>query len=243
MEDRLDKLLIQIGLVSSRERAKTLIEKGAVSVNGKIINKPGKLCDSQALIELTEQDIPWVSRGALKLIAALDHFNISVENRTCLDLGASTGGFTEVLLSKGANKVYAVDVGHGQLVDKLRQDERVVNLEKTHVRDLNAVLIPIRPSLFVVDVSFISLEKVLPFISPILDQNSEIIALIKPQFEVGKPNLNHKGIVKNSALYDEVIQRIILSGEQIGFENAGLIDSPILGGDGNKEFLVWFKRR
>lgn len=242
MEIRLDKLLLDKAYVTSRERAKSLILKSAVRVNGQIIDKPGKLIPVDAVIELLQEDIPWVSRGALKLAEALESFQVQVNNKVCIDVGASTGGFTQVLLSKGAEWVYAVDVGQGQLVELLRSDPRVINLEKTHVKELNKELIPRPPELCVIDVSFISLEKVLPFLPDILASNAEIIALIKPQFEVGKANLNNKGIVKSTVLYPEVIQKIEQVAKQIGFKKVGIIDSPILGGDGNKEFLIYLKR-
>lgn len=242
MENRLDKILVERGLVSSRERAKVLIQSDAVLVNGKVSNKPGKIISLDEEIELIEQEIPWVSRGALKLLAALEHFSIQPRNKVCLDVGASTGGFTEVLLEQGAKLVFAVDVGHGQLVEQLRQDERVVNLEKTHVKDLSLEMIFHRPELCVVDVSFISLEKVIPFLNPILASKSEIVALIKPQFEVGKSNLNKQGVVKNDKLYPEVFKRIRQCAQIAGFETKGIIDSPIFGGDGNMEFLIHLHR-
>lgn len=242
MEDRLDKVLVDRGLVKSRERAKGLIQQNAVLVNGEVINKPSKLISTDDKIVLTEQEIPWVSRGALKLIAALDHFNVAISNKTCLDLGASTGGFTEVLLKYGASQVYAVDVGQGQLVEKLRRDKRVINLEKTHVKDLNKSTIPSLPEICVIDVSFISVEKVLPYLPPILASNADLIVLIKPQFEVGKNNLNKQGIVRDPKLYDPTLDKIKLCAKQLNIDCLGAIDSPILGGDGNKEFLLHLKR-
>ena len=242
LENRLDKILVEKGLVSSRERAKALIQSNAVLVNHTITNKPGKIISSDDQIELLEQDIPWVSRGALKLVAALQQFSVNPLEKVCLDIGASTGGFTEVLLEQGAKLVFAVDVGHGQLVEKLRQDKRVVNLEKTHVKDLNVKSIFQKPVLCVIDVSFISLEKVLPFLPLILASKSEIIALIKPQFEVGKSNLNKQGIVKNDKLYPEVFKRIRHCAQLSGFETKEIMDSPIFGGDGNKEFLIHLSR-
>jgi 23S rRNA (cytidine1920-2'-O)/16S rRNA (cytidine1409-2'-O)-methyltransferase len=240
-EERLDKILIKRGLAASRERAKTLIESGQVQVDGQVISKAGKLFSDSVHIVLMQEDLPWVSRGALKLLAALESFSIEPNNLVCMDIGASTGGFTEVLLSRNAQKVYCVDVGHGQLVDKIKNDLRVVNLEKTHVKDLDKNLIPDPIDLCVIDVSFISLEKVLPHLVAFLKPKAQVIALIKPQFEVGKGNLNSKGLVVDEKLYDEVIQRIQTSAKTLALEPKGTIPSPILGGDGNKEFLGHFE--
>lgn len=239
---RLDKALVDIGLVSSRERAKSLIVQNAVQVNGTVVNKPGKLVSVSDDLTLLEAELPWVSRGALKLLSAIEHFNIDPHPKVCLDIGASTGGFTEVLLKKGARKVFAVDVGQGQLVEKIKSDERVVNLEKTHVKDLSEQLIPEKASLCVIDVSFISLEKVLPYLPPILDSHAEVVALIKPQFEVGKSNLNNKGIVKDAKLYNVVIDKVKQVAAELKFKVSQVVDSPILGGDGNKEFLIHLQR-
>jgi len=239
---RLDKALVDSGLVSSRERAKALIVQNCVQVNGTVVNKPGKIIAETDAIELLQEELPWVSRGALKLLTALEQFNIDPSPKICIDIGASTGGFTEVLLKKGAAKVFAVDVGQGQLVEKIKSDDRVVNLEKTHVKDLTQEIIPEKPSLCVIDVSFISLEKVLPHLPPILDDSAEVVALIKPQFEVGKTNLNNKGIVKDVNLYAVVVNKIKQVAQALEFEVNHIIDSPILGGDGNKEFLIHLKR-
>jgi len=239
---RLDKALVDFGLVSSRERAKVLIVQNCVQVNGVVVNKPGKIITETDAIELLQQELPWVSRGALKLLTALDQFNIDPSPKICLDIGASTGGFTEVLLKKGARKVFAVDVGQGQLVDKIKSDERVVNLEKTHVKDLTQEIISEKPSLCVIDVSFISLEKVLPYLPPILDSHAEVVALIKPQFEVGKSNLNNKGIVKDAKLYNVIIDKVKQVAAELEFKVSQVVDSPILGGDGNKEFLIHLQR-
>jgi 23S rRNA (cytidine1920-2'-O)/16S rRNA (cytidine1409-2'-O)-methyltransferase len=237
-EERLDKILMKRGLAASRERAKTLIESGQVQVNGQMISKAGRLFPDSVDIILLQEDLPWVSRGALKLLAAFDAFSIQPKSLVCMDIGASTGGFTEVLLSKNAHKVFCVDVGHGQLAEKIKYDARIVNLEKTHVKDLNKNLIPDAIDLCVIDVSFISLEKVLPYLVDLLKSKSQIIALIKPQFEVGKGHLNGKGIVVDEKLYEEVIYRIRSTAKNLGLSNKGVIPSPILGGDGNKEFLI-----
>jgi 23S rRNA (cytidine1920-2'-O)/16S rRNA (cytidine1409-2'-O)-methyltransferase len=238
----LDKLLVAFGLAASRERAKDLILQKAVLVDGVVIDKPGRLCHAEALISLLKEDITWVSRGALKLIAAIEDFEIQVHDKICLDIGASTGGFTEVLLSHGASKVYAVDVGQGQLVDKIRNDKRVENLEKIHVKDQILKNLFPKPELCVIDVSFISLEKVIPYLPNILNENAKVVLLVKPQFEVGKSNLNRKGIVKNEKLFDQILKNVQSSALNAGFETMGTIGSPILGGDGNKEFLMCLNR-
>jgi 23S rRNA (cytidine1920-2'-O)/16S rRNA (cytidine1409-2'-O)-methyltransferase len=241
-EERLDKILIKRGLAASRERAKTLIESGQVQVDGQVISKAGKLFPDSVDIVLLQEDLPWVSRGALKLLTALEAFSVHPEEFVCLDVGASTGGFTEVLLHQNAKKVFCVDVGHGQLVDKIKADPRVVNLEKTHVKDLDIRKVPEPIDLCVIDVSFISLEKVLPHLVDFLKPKARVIALIKPQFEVGKGKLNNKGIVVDEKLYDEVIQRVQIRAKNLALEPLKIIPSPILGGDGNKEFLACFTR-
>jgi 23S rRNA (cytidine1920-2'-O)/16S rRNA (cytidine1409-2'-O)-methyltransferase len=241
-EIRLDKLLVDRKLVSSRVRAEQIIEDFGVLVNGKLITKNGKKFPENAEIKMISEEIPWVSKGALKLLAALDQWKIDCSNKTFIDLGASTGGFTEVLLSKSAEKVFCVDVGTNQLHSKIKDDIRIVNLEKTHVRELTPKLIPELADGLVVDVSFISLEKVIPFVHSFLKQNAEVVLLIKPQFEVGKPNLNKHGIVTETKLYKEVIQRIIDMGKLNQLDYLGYMDSPILGGDGNKEFLAYFRK-
>jgi len=241
-EERLDKILLKRGLAASRERAKSLIESAQVQVDGVIVTKPGKTYPLSSDIVLLQEDLPWVSRGALKLLTALEAFSVRPEDFVCMDVGASTGGFTEVLLRQKAKKVFCVDVGHGQLVDKIKADSRVVNLEKTHVKDLDTKKIPEPVDLCVIDVSFISLEKVLPHLTEFLKPEAQVIALIKPQFEVGKGKLNSKGIVVEEKLYDEVIQRIQTRAKTLALEPKSIIPSPILGGDGNKEFLACFTR-
>jgi 23S rRNA (cytidine1920-2'-O)/16S rRNA (cytidine1409-2'-O)-methyltransferase len=238
VEERLDKILLQRGLVSSRVRAEQIIREVGVKVNGKLISKTGKKFPIDATIEMMAEELPWVSRGALKLIEALEHWNPTIADTCLLDVGASTGGFTEVLLSRHAKKVYCIDVGKDQLHPKLKADERVINLEKTHVRDLTQRLLPELADGCVIDVSFISLEKIFPFIHPFLKENAFVIALVKPQFEVGKDNIAKGGIVKNKALYPEVIQQIMKSAEANNLMYKAHIASPILGGDGNEEFLM-----
>ncbi|MFM7644791.1 MAG: TlyA family RNA methyltransferase [Sphingomonadales bacterium] len=240
MEERIDKILLERGLVSTRVRAEEMIKKYGVKVNGKLFSKPGKKVPTDAHIELLAEEIPWVSRAAYKLLAALDQWKIKVQDATYLDLGASTGGFTEVMLSKGLKRCYCVDVGQKQLHDKIAQDERVINLEKTHARDLTEKLIPELLDGLVVDVSFISLEKVLPFTIPFLKPGATVILLVKPQFELGPGALNKAGVVKDSTQYPMLLENIKQMALRNQLEWKGTIDSPILGGDGNKEFLSYF---
>lgn len=242
MEERLDKLLIQRGLVSSRVRAEQIIRETGVHVDGKLITKTGKKFPVDCKIEMIAEEIPWVSRGALKLLAALEEWELPIAAGTFLDIGASTGGFTEVLLKNDASKVYCVDVGKDQLHQRIRSDERVINLEKTHVRELTSKLIPEAVDGCVIDVSFISLEKIFPFIHSFLKPGGFVIALVKPQFEVGKDNIAKGGIVKNKSLYPEVIEKIISCGKQNNLEYRAHIPSPILGGDGNEEFLMLYMK-
>ena len=242
MEERIDKLLLQRQLVSSRARAEEMIREHGVRVDGKIITKTGKKVPVDAVIELLTEEIPWVSRGALKLIHALDYWNITPQG-TYLDLGSSTGGFTEVLLSKGVEKVIAIDVGSNQLHDRLRNDNRIQLYEKTHIREITHSIVPEPAEGCVIDLSFISLTKVFPFIHPFLATNATVIALIKPQFEVGKANLNKSGIVKNKSIYSTVIEQVKEAALQNNLEPIEHIDSPILGGDGNHEFLLLMKKK
>lgn len=241
-EERIDKILLERGLVSTRVRAEELIKKYGVKVNGKLFSKPGKKVPTDAHIELLAEEIPWVSRAAYKLIAALDFWKIDVKEQTYMDLGASTGGFTEVLLSRGLKHCFCVDVGQKQLHDKIAQDERVVNLEKTHARDLTEKLIPEALDGLVVDVSFISLEKVLPFTIPFLKPKATVILLIKPQFELGPGSLNKAGVVKDASQYPALLEDIKQMAQRNQLQWKGYIDSPILGGDGNAEFLGYFEK-
>lgn len=242
MEERLDKLLIQRGLVSTRVRAERMIRETGVLVNGKLINKTGKRFPVDSVIEVLEEEVPWVSRGALKLIAAIEKWQPELQDKTLIDLGASTGGFTEVLLSHDVAKVFCVDVGKDQLHPRIRENKKVVNLEKTHVRELNTNLIKEPVDGVVIDVSFISLTKVLPFLHPLVKPEGFIIALVKPQFEVGKENVGKGGIVKDKSLYPKVIQSIKENASLNNFQYIDHIESPILGGDGNMEFLMLMKR-
>jgi 23S rRNA (cytidine1920-2'-O)/16S rRNA (cytidine1409-2'-O)-methyltransferase len=241
-EERLDKILLQRNLVTSRVRAEKIIREVGVRVDGKLINKTGKKFPLDCKIEMIQEEIPWVSRGALKLIEAIEKWNPSIEGRTFMDIGASTGGFTEVLLQNGAKKVYCVDVGKDQLHAKIKADERIINLEKTHVRELTSNIITEAIDGCVIDVSFISLEKIFPFIHSFLKTDAFVIALIKPQFEVGKDNIAKGGIVKNKSLFPEVIERIKISAKENNLIYQDHIVSPILGGEGNQEFLMLLKK-
>jgi len=241
-EERLDKIILQRGLVSSRVRCEKIIQESGVLVNGKLVNKPGKKFPSDVKIELLSEEIPWVSRGALKLEKAREYWNIDFNGKTVLDIGASTGGFTEVALVNGAEKVFCVDVGSNQLHDKIKSNPKVVNLERTHVRELTNKLIPELIDIVVIDVSFISLEKIFPFIHGFIKPDGKVIALVKPQFEVGKENVGKGGIVKNKSLYPIVIEGIIEVGKDNYLQKTDHIESPILGGDGNMEFLMLFTK-
>ena len=239
-EERIDKILLERGLVSTRVRAEELIKKYGVKVNGKLFSKPGKKVPTDAQIELMAEEIPWVSRAAYKLIAALDFWKIDVKDQTFMDLGASTGGFTEVLLNRDLKRCYCVDVGQKQLHNKIAQDVRVVNLEKTHARDLTEKIVPEQLDGLVVDVSFISLEKVLPFTIPFLKSKATVVLLVKPQFELGPGALNKAGVVKDTSQYPQLLESINQMALRNQLDWKGTIDSPILGGDGNKEFLSYF---
>ena len=242
-EERIDKIIMERALVSSRVRAEELIRKFGVLVNGKLISKPGKKVPVDAEIELISEEIPWVSKGALKLVAAIDEWSFNCTDKVFIDLGASTGGFTEVLLSKGAKKVFGVDVGSNQMHERIKTDERVINLEKTHARDLTEKQITEEIDGLVVDVSFISLEKVIPFVIRFLKPNAEVVLLIKPQFELGRAFLSKGGIVKDVRQYPILLETIKSMCERNQLQWQAYVDSPILGGDGNKEFLGYFKRK
>lgn len=241
-EERLDKILIQRKLVSTRTRAEQIIRETGVKVNGKLITKTGKKFPVDCDIEMIAEEIPWVSRGAFKLIDGIKEWNPDIKEKVMLDIGASTGGFTQVLLDNDAAKVYCVDVGSKQLHTKIDEDERTVNLEKTHVRELTPKLIPELADGCVIDVSFISLEKIFPFVHAFMKPNAWMIALVKPQFEVGKENIGKGGVVKDKKLYPEVIESIKQSASRNQLKWEATTDSPILGGDGNREFLMFLRK-
>jgi 23S rRNA (cytidine1920-2'-O)/16S rRNA (cytidine1409-2'-O)-methyltransferase len=240
---RLDVLLVQRGLVESRERAQAMIFAGQVLVNGQKQEKAGVLVAEDAELRIIGEALPFVSRGGLKLEAALTEFRIAVEGKIALDVGASTGGFTDCLLMHGAKKVYAVDVGYGQMAWKLRQDPRVITIERMNIREIDPSLLPDPLDIAVADVSFISLEKVIPGILQFLKPDAEIVALIKPQFEVGREQVGKGGIVRDEAARTAAVDRIVAFVREQGFEVKGVIPSPITGQDGNVEFLMYAVRR
>jgi 23S rRNA (cytidine1920-2'-O)/16S rRNA (cytidine1409-2'-O)-methyltransferase len=234
---RADQLLVARGLFESRAKAQAAIEAGNVLMDGKIVRKVSGQIPEDAEIVATPAH-PYVSRGALKLEAALDRFKVSPKDKICLDVGASTGGFTEVLLARGAAKVYAVDTGTGQLHPRIKNDPRVVSLERTDIRKLEDAAIPDDARLIVIDVSFISLELVIPRALQYAAPHAELIALIKPQFEAGREHVK-KGIVRDAEVHMAVCQRAELLVGRQGWRLRGTIPSPILGGDGNAEFLLY----
>lgn len=236
--ERLDRALVSRGLVSSRTRATALIKEGGVRVDGVVIKEPDFSVETTMELALKSQELAWVSRGALKLLHALDRFKIDPKGKIAIDVGASTGGFTEALLSRGAKRVYALDVGRGQLAKKLSEDPRVINMEGTHINKIAVSDFSTRADMIVVDVSFISLEKVLPKVKELLRVGGVLVALIKPQFEVGK-QLIGKGVVQDPKLHSMVAMRLEGLATELGFSVEGVIASPILGGNGNKEFLLY----
>jgi len=236
---RVDQLLVDRGLVESRSRAQALVMAGLVYSGDRRLDKPGTMVAGDCRLELKGQDHPWVSRGGLKLIKGLEVFAVDPAGLVALDVGASTGGFTDVLLTKGAARVYAVDVGHGQLAWKLRVDPRVVVLERTNARHLTPQQIPEAVDMVVCDASFIGLETILPAALALVRPGGVLIALIKPQFEVGKGRVGKGGVVREPELHDEVCQRIVAwLASRPGWTVAGLTESPIRGPEGNVEFLV-----
>lgn len=239
---RLDQLVFDLGLTESRERAKTTIMSGLVYVNGQKADKPGMQVSPDASVEVRGNALPYVSRGGFKLEKALQVFPIDPTGKTCIDCGASTGGFTDVLLKNGANKVYAVDVGYGQLAWSLRNDPRVISMERTNVRYITPEQIPEPLDLAVMDLSFISIELILPAIYPLLKQEADVVCLIKPQFEAGREEVGKKGVVRDSSVHQRVIERILSFVPQIGFTAVGLDFSPIRGPEGNIEYLCHLKK-
>jgi 23S rRNA (cytidine1920-2'-O)/16S rRNA (cytidine1409-2'-O)-methyltransferase len=241
-KERIDKLMFDRGLVESRTRAQALILAGQVLVREQRIDKPGQLIDPDAEIRIKGETLRYAGRGGLKLEAALRDFNIDPGGKNCLDVGASTGGFTDCLLQHGAARVWAVDVGHNQLVWRLRKDPRVVVLEGVNARNLNPGQFPVRFDLATIDVSFISLTKILPAVRACLTDTADCIALIKPQFEVGKGEVGRGGIVTDPAKHRRVLQESKDAALGFGFHPVGLIESPILGAEGNREFLIHLRR-
>jgi len=241
--ERLDKLLVDRGVVTSREEGRRRILAGEVLVNDQPMTKAGSLVDPNAAVKLKGKSLPYVSRGGTKLEKALREFEIRVKDRIVLDVGASTGGFTDCLLTHGARQVYAVDVGYGQLDWKLRKDPRVVVLEKRNIRYLKSEELPQSSDFAVIDVSFISLRLVLLSVKRLLSPQSEILALIKPQFEVGRGKVGKGGIVRCHEDHLRVIQEIQEAAVEIGLQVKGVTESPLLGPKGNREFFIYLDKK
>ena len=243
MKERLDVLLVKKGLAPSREKAKAVIMAGSVYVDGQKEDKAGSVFDEEsAQIEVRGHALPYVSRGGLKLEKALQVFPITLTDKICMDIGASTGGFTDCMLQNGAAKVYSVDVGYGQLDWKLRQDERVVCMEKTNFRYMTPGDIPDVLDFASVDVSFISLDKILTPAYALLKEQGEMVALIKPQFEAGREKVGKKGVVRDPKVHEEVIAKIVRHADEVSFEVLDLSYSPIRGPEGNIEYLIHLKK-
>lgn len=243
MKRRLDVLLFEKGLVSSRERAKAIIMSGIVYVNNQKADKAGMSIPEDAEIEVRGKTNEFVSRGGLKIEKALSYFNIDPSGLCAMDIGASTGGFTDCLLTKGARKVFSIDVGYGQLAWKLRQDSRVVCMERTNIRYVTPDMLDgEKPELAVIDVSFISLKLVLPVVARLLDEHGRIACLIKPQFEAGKGKVGKKGVVREPEIHREVLEAFVQNAHDAGFVVYNLTFSPIRGPEGNIEFLGYLGR-
>ena len=240
MAIRIDVALTERGLCQSRSRAKLLLKNGKVLVNHKICTKPSMLVTEQD--EIILEDLIYVGRGGLKLEHALQVFGINLEQKICIDVGASTGGFTDCMLQNHAKLVYAIDVGHNQLAEKLKNHKQVINLENTDIRNLNKSNFAELPEFCSIDVSFISLKYILPSVYKLLADKADCIALVKPQFEAGKKNLNKQGIVKSEKVRQQVLHEILDFAKQTGFIIKNSCQSPIQGGSGNIEYLLWLKK-
>ena len=236
---RLDELLVQRGLAETRSQAQRLIMAGEVTLGDSLADKPGRQVAADAVVAIRER-LPYVSRGGIKLAAALDAFGLAPAGWVCADVGASTGGFTDCLLQRGAPRVYAIDVGYGQLAWSLRQDARVISIERANIRHLAPL--PELVALVTIDVSFIGLELVLPRVATMLAPGGQVIALIKPQFEAGKGQVGKGGVVRDPAIHRAVIERVLAGAARLGLAACGLIRSPITGPAGNVEFLAWLRQ-
>ena len=241
MKERLDVLLVKRGLAPSREKAKTMIMEGNVFVNNNREDKAGSTFAEDAPIEIHGNTLKYVSRGGLKLEKAMTHFSISLEGMVCMDIGASTGGFTDCMLQNGAKKVYSVDVGYGQFAWKLRQDPRVVCMEKTNIRYVTPDDIGELVDFVSIDVAFISLTKVLEPVKALMKENAQIVCLIKPQFEAGREQVGKKGVVREPRVHEEVIQMVMNYALSLGFHILGIDHSPIRGPEGNIEYLLYME--
>lgn len=242
MKERLDVLLVKGGFAESREKAKAIIMSGNVFVNNNREDKAGQTFDEKAIIEVRGNTLKYVSRGGLKLEKAMANFEVSIDGKICMDVGASTGGFTDCMLQNGAVKVYSIDVGHGQLAWKLRQDERVVCMEKTNIRYVTNEDIPDLIDFSSIDVSFISLTKVLGPVRNLLADNGQVVCLIKPQFEAGREKVGKKGVVRDKKVHIEVIKMVVEFAKSIGFNVLNLDFSPIKGPEGNIEYLLYLRK-
>ena len=243
MKERLDVLLVKRNLAESREKAKAVIMSGIVYVDGQKEDKAGSMFDETANVEVRGTTLKYVSRGGLKLEKAMTHFGVTLEGKICMDVGASTGGFTDCMLQNGAVKVYSVDVGHGQLDWKLRNDERVVCMEKTNIRYVTPEDIEEPVDFSSIDVSFISLTKVLLPVRNLLSQDGQIVCLIKPQFEAGREKVGKKGVVRDPAVHKEVIEKVIAFAKEQYLEPLALDFSPIKGPEGNIEYLLYLQKK
>ena len=241
MKERLDVLLVNRNLAESREKAKAIIMSGIVYVDGQKEDKAGTMFEDTVSVEVRGHTLAYVSRGGLKLEKAMTHFGVTLNGKICMDVGASTGGFTDCMLQNGAVKVYSVDVGHGQLAWKLRNDERVVCMEKTNIRYVTPEDIPDRIQFASIDVSFISLTKVLGPVKELLTEDGQIVCLIKPQFEAGREKVGKKGVVREKSTHLEVIESVIAFAKSIGFGILNLEFSPIKGPEGNIEYLLYLQ--
>jgi len=237
-KQRLDILVVEKGLATTRQRARALIMAGKILVDTQRMEKPGAQVSVESRITLKGDDLAFVSRGALKLEGALEALNLDVRNLICLDVGASTGGFTDCLLQHGAQKVYAVDVGYGQLAWKLRQDARVVAIERTNIRHMKPELMPELADLVTIDTSFISLKIVVPAVLKFIKPDGRILALIKPQFEAGKGNVGKGGVVRSAEIHRQIISDLSNFFEQQGLACGPVVPSPVLGPKGNQEFII-----
>ena len=238
MKPRLDVLVVERGLAPTRERARAVILAGQVTVNGQVVSKAGTAVAPDAVIDLLKPDHPYVGRGGVKLAHALDVFQIDPRHRTALDIGASTGGFTDVLLQRGADRVIALDVGHGQLDWKLRNDPRVIVREGVNARALTADDVPQRVTLVTIDVAFISLKHIFPALPAVLDRPADIVALVKPQFEAGRSEVGKHGLVTDPAVHDAVVAAVTQAAAASGLQRRAMTPSPITGATGNREFFL-----
>jgi 23S rRNA (cytidine1920-2'-O)/16S rRNA (cytidine1409-2'-O)-methyltransferase len=239
---RLDVRLVNEGLAASRERARALVLAGRVRVAGQVVSKAGASVADADPVDVIAPDFPWVGRGGVKLAHALETFHIDVGGREALDIGASTGGFTDVLLQRGARRVVALDVGHGQIDWRLRGDPRVVVLERRNARDLDARWLPAPVDVVTIDVSFISLRLIFPVLPPVTTPGADIVALVKPQFEAGRDEVGRGGLVKDPSVHEAVLARVTERAESCGLARVAMTPSPITGATGNREFFLHLRR-